>query len=222
MNFNSNEELAAEYVLGLLDAENDAIAEQAIIKDVDLRRRAVHWSFIFSSIRMKQYKASQPPRWLWSSIENRLPKASTNPKWSFALAASLAVFALTAILWVALPNLNDDYLSNRHAELAPLIAGAPLWQVEASGDLNSILIKLTRGKVSTETGVPVLWVLMQDGTPRLIGELPFDGERRISLKGLVDSDFSTRLAISLEPKDIPLGHAPRGEVVLVANWDERR
>jgi len=221
MKIESEETFMAEYVLGVLDAEEHAYAEKKLIQNHQLRERAVNWSLLFSSMRLTQYPNKQPPVWLGMSIQNRLPKENKNTQKVWALAASLAALALTVLLWGSLSNTKPDILAEHYAQLSPKVAGLPAWHVELSKDLDSVMVKLVGGEALATQGIPVLWALKQDGTPQLIGALPTVGDRRIALKDALDTDTSTRLAISLEPKGVPLGTAPRGEVVLVANWDRR-
>ena len=139
----SDDLLAVEYVLGVLDKEGDALAERHIVSQQNRREETANWALLMAGLRVQQNASRQPPAWLWTSIQNRMPqKTRPTPRGLYAMAASVAAIVLSALLWWALPSSTPVFLAEQRAQLAPSVPGNPVWQIEAPSDLSEVTMTL--------------------------------------------------------------------------------
>jgi len=198
------EMLAAEYVLGVLDAAEAAEAERRIAADPAFAAEVAAWERRLMPLASLAAPLS-PPDAVWARIEasigapaERAP-ANDNRRW-FWPAATLASLAVAASLaaFILLRPVPPPVV----AVLLPAAGGAPV--------LVAVAEPSGRVKVRATSGIPVasdrdleLWALRAGATrPEPLGVIPPAG--RETQTGL---PAGTMLLVSLEPK----GGSPTGQ-----------
>lgn len=212
--------LAAEYVLRLLPAAEEADARRREMADPDFAARVAHWRGTFSPLDVHFAAASPSPR-LWSRIDRQLfaaePQAETTRpglgRWRrLALAAALsAAIALGFAVSRSLsPTASDEPL---------VVALAP---VEGETEFLA-LIEREAGilRLNRLAGAPgpgrafELWLVEGEGSVISLGVLPDTTAPRLTLAPDLASRLQpgVTLAISVEPEGGSPTGTPTGPVV---------
>jgi len=213
--------LAAEYVLGCLEAEQMRAVEARAEADPGLRATIAVWQARLAPLASAVPPVHPPPD-LWTRLQASIavPPASTSPRvaalprawrsigvWRAAAAGALAVAAALAVILVVRRPAAPDYV----AALASPNAPAPSFLAEAQTD-GSILVRALAA-VQVPGGRDLeLWALPVGAQrPVSLGVLPATGTR------LVPSNLAragTRLLVSLEPSGGSPTGQPTGPVLL--------
>lgn len=209
--------LAAEYALGVLDGAQLEQAKTRYGLDAQFRDAVDQWHNEFSPM-LDDVDPFKPSSSVWAAIEADIgpPPAmrETAPGlWTsliFWRGLSLTTSALAIACLVVLAFLSDGSRDPGQSLVATLNAAgtAPEFVVRYDQTIGTLLINVASSQ-DTETRVPELWIIPDDGVPRSLGVL---GQDR-SLRVIVPQDqkrFITDgsvLAISLEPQ----GGSPTGQ-----------
>jgi len=255
---------AAEYVLGSLDANEHAKVESELAENSALQREVAYWEQRLGHLSLLQAPV-EPPAQVWSQIQARtVARAVTQPQahaqsqaqaaandapqkqpssglWiGFAVAASMAAFALATALFVGLQsdsvNPPGPVLTQTAAPVyASFIEDEKrnlAWLVTADSSPAQHLQVVAMGESYGETWADrslELWLLAPGENPISLGLLPKEGVSNIPLPADVASklaqagnkDKPTKLAVSNEPLGGSPSGAPTGEVLFVVAVNQR-
>jgi len=204
--------LAAEYVLGVLDAADRAAAEERMRSDADFALRVDGWQARLAPLN-EAYDAVPPPVALQAQIEARLFPAQPVPRrrsgWLGGILAGLGVAAVVLVavaLWLGVPGTDTRLQAVLTAEDAP-VAFVALWS-ETEGVLT---LRQTAGGPAGEGADYQLWRIGADGVPQSLGLV--QGDLALALPALAQGEV---LAVSLEPAGGSPLPGPSGPVLLAA------
>jgi anti-sigma-K factor RskA len=218
------EQLAAEYVLGTLPADERAACELRLGRDPALAAAVRFWEDRLTGLAEAE-PAIEPRPHVWSGIAERL---AVEPPRIFAVpgralvrltrarslwrAAALGASALAAGLAL--------FIASERVGVAP--AGPALIAVvNRSGELPALIVRVDtkRGLVevrSVAAEVPAersleLWSIVGDRAPRSLGIV--DASAQLPLRVAADGLGGATLAVTVEPKGGSPSGAPTGPVV---------
>jgi anti-sigma-K factor RskA len=207
--------LAAEYVLGTLDARAAREVAQALAGDAALAEAVARWEARLAPLSALAPPEAPPPA-LWPRIERSLGLAPPTParaasrvslwrSWAFgatALAAGLAAFVV--LRPTEPPRLVTVLLTDR---------AQPAWLVEAERD--AIRLAAVNPQAPPEGRVLQLWALPQGATaPTSLGLIPAAGEVRVTPQGL-RPEPGMLIEISLEPPGGSPTGRPTGPILFI-------
>jgi anti-sigma-K factor RskA len=209
-------DVAAEYVLGLLETEEARLVAAQIDLDPELKSQVIRWQESFAPLA-DAVPPVEPPARLKGVIERKIYGVPvTKAGYSFLrfLTVGGAVAVLTlAVLWFVLSRDAGDF----SATLAD--AGRGL-RVEAVFDADTATLEVARVSGPEEPGRSVeLWLLAADSpTPVSLGLVPESGATSVTLTPELAARFGTaKLAISDEPEGGSPTGQPTGAVLAVAD-----
>ncbi len=225
--------LAGEFVLGLLDGEEQELARSLLVTDGAFRLDVARWSGRLSPL-LDEVDEVRPPEPLWGRISERIseplrPSAEIHQLrrkvtvWrgvsgaAMAMAASLALFLVIQPRTVAPPA----PVPVRERPAAPLVAkigteDAPMAMVATWDSANRRL--MVAAAAATPAGPEhshELWVIPTDGTPRSLGIMPDQPTKRMAIGEPVARQIheGATLAVSLEPRGGSTTGLPTGPVI---------
>lgn len=194
--------LAAEYTLGCLEGDEDALAVGLLERDPSFARAVADWQARLSPLSALA-TPMEPPADLWHRIDTAtaLPASNVIPlrrlrAWQFSAAGALAI-AASLTLFVLTRDIATTYI----AILAPIANTAPMLIATVEPD-GSLRVRPT-GLLDVPAGKDLeLWALPRgETTPRSLGVLPASGRTLTTNLAL-----GTQLLVSLEPR----GGSPTG------------
>jgi anti-sigma-K factor RskA len=213
--------LAAEYVLGVLEAEDARTVRAFAARNAAMAASIADWQARLAPL-VEALHPVRPPRGLWTRVEASIDEDSERPEsviergrpgvggrvwqsrgfWRAATAASLALaagIAAVAVLRVPLGPAAPTYV----AALAPLDAPKPSFVAEVRAD-GSVIVRAV-APVTVPSGRDLeLWVLPPGAkTPRSLGVLPTSGK---SFTLAEAPPAQAQILVSLEPT----GGSPTG------------
>jgi anti-sigma-K factor RskA len=219
------EALAAEYVLGTLEARDARRVRAAIEADAGFRALVEAWEARLAPLARAVPEAAPPPD-LLARIEARLDgdtgatsmRQPARPAllwkaWAggaTALAASLAA----VLLLRPAPEPPQRYVAVLQQDRA-----APAWVVEASSDRGIVLAGAINPRPREEGRVLQLWGLPRGATaPTSLGLVPPDGRLAVDPRVMAPQD-GMLIEISLEPPGgSPIGR-PTGPVLFIGRLE---
>ncbi len=198
---------AAEYVLGVQDAETRAVLERRIKHDAVFAAQVGEWEVRLA--RLNDEYAEEPAPNLLHQIEARLfPKPIAVPRKRFAWfgiaagAAIAAAFAIAVVL-IAVPA---------RAPLAPVLTTLASADVtyEVRADSDTLLVTRIAGNSAPEGKVHELWLIVSGEAPVSLGLL-----EEAPLRAAYKPPTSLwALTVSLEPTGGTPRVMPSGPVIL--------
>jgi anti-sigma-K factor RskA len=207
--------LAAEYVLGTLDARQSAAVEAALATDPTLAASVAAWTRRLAPLTRLAPPEAPPPD-LWDRIEARLPGAARPPAaparrswfwqgWAIGASLAAAVFAGLAFL----PR------AEKPAYMTVLVSdrAAPAWiaQADRQGGITLAAVRPAFGEPQPTTPdgrVMQLWGQRPgEATPTSLGLLPRTPGRVTFPAPALRPVNDMLIAISLEPE----GGSPTGQ-----------
>ena len=192
--------LAAEYVLGVLDADQRANAAARIEGDAAFARLVAEWEERLDGFNVG-YEPLDPPALIKSRIDDRLFGAEQKPRgtlnWLLG-ALSAAVIALAVLVSIGPPP------GRLVAELAA-DDGAFAFSVSVEG--GALQLARSAGDVPSDRDLE-LWLIVGEAAPVSLGV--FTDALAIDIPNLGEGYV---LAVSLEPKGGSTTGAPTGPVV---------
>jgi anti-sigma-K factor RskA len=213
----AREHLAAEYVLGTLEAREAAAVARAIATDADLAARVAAWEERFAPL-VALATPEAPPPGLWARIEAALdpqPRVPAAPWWrrladpwrigalgATAVAAGLAAFLV--LRPAPEPLMMTVLLTDREQ---------PAWLVQA--DRGQLRLASLNTRPAPPDRVLELWALPQGATaPTSLGLIPADG--RITVRpATIRPHPGMLIEITLEPPGgSPIGR-PTGPIQFI-------
>ncbi|RAZ90234.1 anti-sigma factor [Mesorhizobium hawassense] len=216
--------LAAEYVLGVLAADERQIASRRIDTETAFARLVDAWEAHFAPIAAA-YAAVEPPASVKVAIDRRLfaSTASTSPApggglWtSLAFWRGLAAAAIAALaVYVALPYVNPPVTPPETRLVASLAADNSPVKYFAVYDAARHEVGLSL--VSGERGAGKdfeLWMIEGKNAPVSMGVIPAGQTARMAVSPAVQQKLAQGavLAVSLEPAGGSPTGQPTGPVV---------
>ncbi len=193
--------LAAEYVLGVLDAQSRAMVEARLKRDTALAEVVTDWEYRLGGLN--DDFASVPAPDLMPAIEARLFPQYPRPRptwFGFAAGAALAASLALAVIVMMPPATVPVLTTLATADLA--------YEVRSDGEVLQV-IRVT-GDAAPEGQVHELWAIAPGAAP-------------VSLGLLADAPLEVRyptpppgwtLAVSVEPAGGSPTGAPTGPVIL--------
>jgi anti-sigma-K factor RskA len=198
--------LAAEYVLGVLDLPDRAMAEARLRTDSTFQARVATWETRLEGLNDEFTDAPAPD--LLPAIEARLfPKAPARATNWFTRAFGLALATATAAAVVAFLLLSPPAPSFT----ATLTADAGPLRYEATVVGDTITLAQIGGEPTEPGKVRELWLIIGDHAPVSLGLLT---AQTVSLPAVAPGE-GVVLAISLEPEGGSPTGAPTGPVLVV-------
>lgn len=213
--------LVAEFVLGLLDADEHARVAARIAAEPDLARELALWQTRLSSLDREFVETSPPPRVL-AALEARLfgaAAAGVKPGfwnnllvWRGLAAACLAVAVVAVGFSVLVPR-------------APIGGPQLMATLEQQGSAVKFVALYNAStdtlKLAALAGQPVpqkdyeLWAIKGDNAPQSMGVVPVNATTDITLPASIKEGFGpgTVLAVTLEPKGGSPTGKPTGPIV---------
>ncbi len=208
--------LAAEYVLGTLEAKAAREVEAAMAEDAGLRELVAEWEARFAPLTALALPEAPPPG-LWDRIAAALegpappPAAPVRPSpfWRFwALGASAAAAGLAAILLLRPapePRLMTVLLTQRDQ---------PAWLVEAEG--GALRLASLNPQPVPDDRVMQLWALPQGATaPTSLGLIPAEQGRLTVTPSTIRPEPGMLIEITLEPPGGSPTGRPTGPVLFI-------
>jgi anti-sigma-K factor RskA len=204
--------LAAEYVLGTLEAR-DAVRARALIEaDAGFAQAVARWEARLAPLQALAPPEAPPPE-LYARIAATLDPAPTpRPRWRFpwpafglgagALAAGLAAFLV--LRPAPAPQLMTVLLTSQDQ---------PAWVVSAEGD--ALRLAALNPRAVPEGRVFELWALPPGATaPTSLGLIPPEGRLTVSPRG-IRPEPGMLIEITLEPPGgSPIGR-PTGPIQFI-------
>jgi anti-sigma-K factor RskA len=211
----ARDELAAEYVVGTLEAREAAAVARAIDTDADLAARVAAWEAKLAPLTALAPPEAPPPD-LWARIESRVfPTAPPAPArrgwfdpWRFGAIGSAAVAAGLAAFILARPAPEPGFMTVLLTDQAQ-----PAWLVQA--DQEGIRLASLNTRPAPPDRVLELWALPQGETaPTSLGLIPADGRLTVRPTTIRPSP-GMLIEITLEPPGgSPIGR-PTGPIQFI-------
>jgi anti-sigma-K factor RskA len=214
----AREELAAEYVLGTLEARQAAAVARALATDAALAEAVARWEARLAPLTALAAPEAPPPG-LWSRIAAALDPPRAAPWWrrladpwrlgalgAAAVAAGLAAFLL--LRPAPAPMLMTVLLTDRQQ---------PAWLVQAAG--GEIRLASLNTRPPPPDRVLELWALPQGATaPTSLGLIPADG--RVTVRPTtIRPTPGMLIEITLEPPGgSPIGR-PTGPIQFIGRLE---
>ncbi|MEE9300382.1 MAG: anti-sigma factor [Alphaproteobacteria bacterium] len=217
------EQLAAEYVLGSLGADERRRVEEQMRRDAELARLVQEWTLRLVPI-IEAVPPVAPPARVWQRIEAvrgpaGRPAAATSGRfwerigfwrWSTAMAAAAAVALVLHIATTPPPPVSEG----RYVALLGEEVGAPAWMVTVDTDAGRLTVK-PFAPLAVEDKAFELWLVIDAETPpRSLGLISPVQEVTLPLAPeLTEAVPAAALAISLEPPGGSPSGLPTGPVL---------
>lgn len=207
---------AAEYVLGLTDADTRQRLDKRFNDDAAFAAEVVRWQSAFSGIDLTTQEIT-PPSALWLQIAQDLDRKPGTPgkkrkQWhpGFWLGWSLAA-VMTGILilsWVTKPDVTHDL-----QPIAVLSGAQPDAQFVVSLDKSASLIQVSALNVTLPENKNLqLWLIKDSDPPQSLGLIDHRDRNAFKLPS-GELDNKTILAVSLEPVGGSKLSGPSGPVI---------
>ena len=236
--YNEREGLAAEYVLGTLEAAARREAEALCARDPEFAELVAAWQQRLAPLA-EGVQPVAPPTGLLARIESILdilgpPRAAASmarplrrerrvrTAWRFSALSAGAIAAALA-LYIAVTELIPQAPQTRTVAVLNQAAATPAMMVSLDLSADRLIV---RPLVETETGLArqlaageralELWLVPPGGgAPRSLGLLPPEGEFSIVLSPQLEKDVvsAVALAVSVEPPGGSPSGAPTGPVI---------
>ena len=208
--------LAAEYVLGVLDAEARRMAEQRLATDSAFAAEVAFWEERLGGLAQEVAPVTPPDR-VWSRIDGAVtPKVRSAGLWNSVMFWRWSAFASAAL---AAASLAVVYVAVVAPTRTPLVAtldagGRTGFLATIEPGRNTITI-VPAALANTDQRVLELWLIAPGDQPRSLGLIEAGRAVRINvpadLAGRVAANAA--LAVSLEPPGGSPTGAPTGPVI---------
>jgi anti-sigma-K factor RskA len=212
----ADDALAAEYVLRLLDPEEEAAVRARAARDPAFAALVEHWRSHFAAWD-DRFEAAAPPPALWARIERRLfplSEALDGARFRRSLAVwrgVAAAAAAAAVLFAVLALVPDD----PPAAPARLVAALDALEPQQEAAFLALLEPETRRLHITRTaGTPdpgrsfELWLVEEDTPPVSLGLLPEEDVAQIALPAALLERVAAGVVLAVS--DEPAGGSPTG------------
>jgi len=210
--------LAGEYVLGLLDAAQEAAAIARIAVDPAFAAEVEAWR-----ARLMPLLGSEqtPPPHIWTNIENALPLPtgqdivpSQLTFWRAISGISVTAAIFMAVLLMQKPETTPQ-LAPQNPMVAALGSQSGNAAITAQYDERQGTMLLTPVALDTGTLYPELWVVPEDGKARSLGMIDSDRPMQMSVTPQMRQYIhdGALLAITPEPAQGAPGGVATGPII---------
>lgn len=208
--------LAAEYVLGVLDAQQRHEAEQRLVRDPSFAAEVAFWEQRLGGLA-SEVRSVTPPTKVWGGIEAALaPRPQRSNLWNSltfwrwsAIASAAFAAASFALVYVATVS------SNRTPLVARLDANGQAGFIAAIDPGRHRITIVPAALTSVDQRVLELWLIAPGDQPRSLGLIepgkPVQINVPANLAGRMKADAA--LAVSVEPPGGSPTGLPTGPVV---------
>lgn len=227
---------AAEYVLGTLAPDECARLEAQMEQDDQVQREVAYWEQRLGALGLVPAPVEPPPL-VWAQVRARtqppapVKRRSNTGVWiGFAIAASMAAFALATALSVGLQQKPGAESAPVYASLIQDDKRGLSWLVTANSKpanrLQIVAMGDSYGKAWAGRSLE-LWLLAPDADPVSLGLLPKQGVSNVKVAPDVaaalakDDEKGLKLAVSNEPLGGSPTGAPTGKVLYVVALNQR-
>lgn len=210
--------LAGEYVLGLLDAGQEAIAVARIATDSDFAAEVEAWRLRLNPLLGPE---QAPPAHLWDKIEKSLPAPTLQDVGSGKVTfwRALTGISVTAAIFLGVLLLQKPIPTTPVADPAPMIAalGSEDGKSAITASYNKVRGTMLLTPVALNTGelYPELWVVPADGKARSLGMIKSDRPTEMvvspDMRGYINE--GALLAITPEPAQGAPGGIATGPII---------
>lgn len=227
----SDELLAAELVLGVLDSGQRRNLQARVETDRTFAERVAYWEQRFAPW-LSDIEPVDPPARAWTRICQRLGWKETAPAsarlpGSVAFWRTVAVFsALVAVvaIWVALqrPPPSQPVVGTQNPvgmarqAVTPLWHddGSPAWLVSIDPGHRTLLVVPVPTRPDSQGRAPQLWVIPPGKAPQWVASVSSDMSETVTVPSAVRASLvaGSVLAVSLEPAGVA-SEAPTGPIV---------
>ena len=206
--------IAAEYVLGVLDANSRGRVEARADADRAFAQLVAAWQVRLAPLD-DDYAPVVPPASVKAALDRQLFAGVAQAKpglWQslyFWRSLSLATLALAAFVFVPAVLSRDPQLAKVLPIVAPMQADTGEVRFVALYEPGAAEIRITRIKADKQSGRDFeLWLIEEDGKPKSMGVIP-DGQT-LALK--VTPDLIARITAgdTFAVTDEPAGGSPTG------------
>ena len=210
--------LAGEYVLGLLDTGQEAIAAARIATDSDFAAEVEAWRLRLNPLLGSEQTA---PTQIWSKIEKALPLATLQDIGTAKLTfwRALTAISMTAAVFLGALLLQQPVQVPSDVGSTPMIAalGSEDGRSAITASYNSAQGTMLLTPVTLDTGelYPELWIIPADGKARSLGMIKGDRptEMDVSPEMRQYMNAGALLAITPEPAQGAPGGVATGPVL---------
>jgi anti-sigma-K factor RskA len=223
----SDDLVAAEYVLGVLDAGPRLAAESRILTDRAFADRVASWQRRFAPLILELRPVDVPGR-VWTRIRERLGWPLDEPSvtraargvafWRLATGVAAAVaLGLLAVDFV------PRWISTRvsEAQLAKAVTtlsrddGSAGWLATVDARRGTLLMVPVPSAPDAQGRAAELWLIPSGQAPRSLGRVSFDRAETVAVPATSRADLTSNsvLAITLEPAAGIPHVAPTGPIV---------
>jgi anti-sigma-K factor RskA len=222
----SDDLLAAEYMLGVLDAGPRLVVQARIVTDRPFADLVSGWERRFAPLALEVRPVDVPDR-VWTRVQERLgwtpaaPESSVRRSLYFwrltsGVAATLAL-ALLAVDFVprwTTPKVSEAQLARAVTTLSRE-DGTPGWLATVDVRHGTVLLVPVPSAPDALGRAAELWLIPPGQAPRSLGAVSIDRARTVTIPAALRADLTpkTVLAITLEsPAGIPHA-APTGPII---------
>jgi len=208
-----DDELAAEYVVGLLPEEIRADVAKRIERDQNFAAIVTGWQNRLADFN-QAYGNVKPPARIKRAIDAHLfaappPRRGTIGSWIRGMLSGGAVVAalVLAALWFGIPGGGDDF--ELVARLETVEQGF-VFEAAYDADTNQLTITPVSGSLPAGRALE-LWAILPDSAPISLGVIA--GDKPTNALPAVTMAKGVTLAVSLEPPGGSPTGAPTGPVL---------
>lgn len=210
--------LAGEYVLGLLDAGQEAVVAARIAMDTDFAAEIEAWRLRLNPLLGPEHLA---PAHIWPNIKKALPVATLQDVGTAKLTfwRALTAISVTATIFLGVLLLQQPAFVAPVANPTPMIAALGSADgrsaITASYDSAQGIMLLTPVALATGALYPELWIIPADGKARSLGIIKGDRptEMDVSPEMRQYMNEGALLAITPEPAQGAPGGVATGPVL---------
>jgi anti-sigma-K factor RskA len=218
--------VAAEYVLGVLDAGPRLAVQARIVSDSAFADLVSAWQRRFAPLALKVRPVDVPDR-VWTRVEERLGwrpavvgSALGRRLYFWRLTAGVAATVALALLatdfvprWTA-PKVSETQLARAVTTLSR-DDGTPGWLATVDVRHGTVLMVPVPSAPDAQGRAAELWLIPPGQAPRSLGAVSIDRTRTVAVPAALRADLTPQavLAITLEPAAGIPHAAPTGPII---------
>ena len=215
----SDELLAAEYVLGVLEARSRLTAEARIGSDRVFADLVSAWQRRLAPLALEVRPVAVPGR-VWTRIQERLGWSLERRVFFWRLTAGVAATAALALLAVDLvPRWNQPTVSETQITKAVTTLarddGTPGWLATVDARHGTVLMVPVPSAPDAQGRAAELWLIPPGQAPRSLGAVSINRAHTVAVPAALRADLTGQavLAITLEPSAGIPHAAPSGPII---------
>jgi anti-sigma-K factor RskA len=217
----SDDVLAGEYVLGVLDSAQHRGLEARLRSDRAFAERVAYWERRFAPW-LDDIAPVEPPERVWQRVCGRLgwtdARASIWQSLTFWRGAAVVATLIAAVaVGLSVLRAPQPPTTLNPSVVTPLAHddGTPAWLVSVDRARGTVAIVPVPGPRDPQGRVPELWLIPPGQAPRSLGLVSVDQSRTVAVPAELRASLASGsvLAVSLEqPSGIPHA-APAGPII---------